>query len=305
MPENEMTYRGVIVPMVTPLLQDLRIDENAVARIMKIFGSSGVAAFLLGTTGESQSISKSEKVKLVDSALQSRSDNTAILAGIASNCISESIEDANTFSDMGVDAMVTHLPYFYPISTSHIKTYFEQIADNINCPLMIYNMPGLVGRSIPLEIIEELSHHPNIIGFKDSERDTERLDLAIGLWKDREDFSYLLGWAAKSAYACMKGCHGIVPSTGNVSPGLFKDLYDAAKRGDESKALRLQDNTDEIAKVYQENRNITQSIPALKQLMSEHDLCQPYVLPPIYMPGEKEKKEIKAGIGKLSHIAVR
>jgi 4-hydroxy-tetrahydrodipicolinate synthase len=86
----------------------------------------------------------------------------------------------------------------------------------------------------------------------------------------------------------LKGGHGIVPSTGNLVPGLYKKLYDAAKSGDNIKALEYQDLTDKISAIYQNNRNISQSIPALKVLMSELNLCKPVALPPMYPTNESE-----------------
>lgn len=289
-------FSGVIVPMVTPLTATLSIDENSVAQILKTFTLSRASVFVAGTTGESSSLSRSQKTSLVEFTLKHRSQTTPVYAGIAGNCLSESIEDGKNFASMGVDAIVAHLPTYYPVSDQSASNYFKQIADSVDCPLILYNIPALVGRSIPLDLVEDLSLHPNIVGLKDSERDVDRLDKAIGRWKERKDFTFLLGWAAQAARAVLSGADGIVPSTANLTPELYQDLFQFAREGKYDDANRLQDLTNKISKVYQQDKNISESIPALKVLMSVFGLCEPYVLSPMEMPGETEQKELESTI---------
>ncbi|MBN1184873.1 MAG: dihydrodipicolinate synthase family protein [Bacteroidales bacterium] len=287
-------YRGVIVPMVTPLNNQFNIDEEAVERIVDSFVEAGVSPFLLGTTGESVSVSFTQKKNLVRKTVVHSNKRSIVYAGISGNCLEDTIEEGKAYADMGVDALVAHLPFYYPLSPDQMLRYYEQIADNVPAPLFLYNNPITTKFSIPLEVVEKLSYHSNIVGLKDSERGLERLDTSISLWADREDFSHLLGWAAQSAYALQKGSDGIVPSTGNISPKLYRDLYDAAIRGDALKALALQEITNQISEIYQLNRNISQSIPALKVMMHVKGLCKPCVLPPMY---ELEKDEVETIIG--------
>ncbi len=282
--------------MVTPVNDDLSIDQDSVALIMKTFTLSGVSVFLLGTTGESTSLTKVQKSNLVQTALEHKSDNISLLAGISSTCLQESIDYANEYAQLGADAVVAHLPFYYPVSPGQMIKYFTTLADKINCPLFLYNNPATVKQSVPLEVVDELSHHQNIIGFKDSERGIERLNEALELWRKREDFVFLIGWAAKSAYGLLNGCHGIVPSTGNLTPGLYKKLYDCAVHSDEEGAMKYQEKTDNISAIYQKNRNIGQSIPALKILMSEYQLCKNFVLPPMSIPDNDNIVNLKQQI---------
>jgi len=140
-------------------------------------------------------------------------------------------------------------------------------------------------------LIDQLSYHSNIVGVKDSERGMERLDRSIELWKDRPDFVHFLGWAAQSAHALANGSDGIVPSTGNFAPGYYIRLYDAARKGDQETANRLQAATDELGLLYQKDRLLSQSLPALKVVMSVKGLCGPEVLPPMYRQNENQEAE--------------
>lgn len=292
MTNQQYKIKGVVVPMVTPVTRDFQIDEVAIKKILKTFTENAISPFLLGTTGESTSLSESQKITLVKNVIDSNPEGIPVYAGISSNSVLESLNQGNIFADLGVSAAVAHLPFYYPMSEDDMLWYFEELANNIPCPLVLYNNPITVKSSIPLAVIEKLSYHENIIGFKDSERGMERLDEAISLWKSRDDFSFLLGWAAQSAYAVLNGCDGIVPSTGNLTPELYDKLYKAAVSGNEKEANELQVITNEISLIYQENRNISQSIPALKTLMSAFQLCEPYAIPPMRTTIESEQQTL-------------
>lgn len=292
MNKEEIKFGGVIVPMVTPFKADLSIDEQSVARIMKTFTESDISTFILGTTGEAVSVSENQKTVFVESAIRSSAGQVKIYAGISGNCLSESIDTGNRYADLGVDAAVIHLPFFYPISESSMLNYFESVANAVKCPVLLYNNPLTVRWSTPLEVIDKLSSHPNVVGFKDSENGLERVDKAVELWSERTDFTYLMGCAANSAYAVLKGCHGIVPSVGNLIPELYKQLFDAALAGNSKEAHKFQKMTDEINNIPQRNRDISHSIPALKGIMSEFGLCEPYAMLPMKSISAQEQKEL-------------
>jgi dihydrodipicolinate synthase/N-acetylneuraminate lyase len=300
MTQTKKKYCGVVVPMVSPLNKDFSIDTKAVVRILETFINLDISPFILGTTGESVSIGNKEKILLVKTTVDYIKKRNLVYAGISGNCLQESIEQAKFFADMGADATVAHLPFYYPISSSQMLKYFEQLAEKISIPLILYNMPATTKTSIPLEVIEKLSHHPNIAGLKDSERGLDRLDKAIELWHNRSDFSHFTGWAAQSANALKKGSDGIIPSTGNLTPKLYIDLYLAVKEGNFEKAEMLQEKTNKISEIYQKDRDLSQSIPALKYMMSIIGLCQSYAMPPMFEPDVKEKEQIKSLLEKTA-----
>ena len=132
-----------------------------------------------------------------------------------------------------------------------------------------------------MDIVRQLAEHPNIVGLKDSERDLERMAQCIEIAKGRDDFAYFCGWAAQSAHSLELGGNGIVPSTGNFVPEMFQQLFNAAVVGDMETANRLQDETNEIAKIYQKDRTLGQSLAALKVMMQTKGLCEPWMLMPL------------------------
>lgn len=280
--------------MITPVNEDNSIDGDAVIRITDTFIRADCVPFVLGTTGESASLAASQKLDLVKKTVEAVNGRLKVFAGISGTSLTEAVEHAKAFRDMGVDVLVTTLPYYYPISPKEMIRFFEQLADAIEYPVILYNMPSTVGESIPIEVADRLSHHPNIVGMKDSERSIDRINDSISLWRDREDFAFYLGWAAQSAYALLHGSDGIVPSTANFVPDLFRKLYDAGVAGKKDEAFYLQQVTDELSLIYQKDRKLNASLPALKVLMSELGLCKPYAIPPMYEIEQDEQMKLKA-----------
>lgn len=302
--EGMKLFQGVIVPMITPISEDYSVDVVSVRKIIDSIIKADCAPFVLGTTGESASLSINQKLDLVRATVKAVNGRAKVFAGISGTSLWESVEASKAYQDMGVDVMVTTLPYYYPITPVEMTRFFEQLADQINCPLILYNMPATVGESIPISVAEYLSHHSGIVGIKDSERDVGRIHQSIIMWKDRQDFSFYVGWAKQSAHAMLNGADGIVPSTANLVPDLFKQLFDAGKSGDKHEAIRLQKVTDELSLIYQKDRGLNASLPALKVLMSEFGLCSPLVIPPMYNTVQDEQLKLKAQIREaLKHFS--
>lgn len=286
-------YKGVIVPMISPLTADFKADRAATQRIVKYFGTYGVHPFIAGTTGEVSGLSLAQKSDLVQAAVEAGSKEQIIYASVASNCYEETVDMCRSFADMGAHVAVATLPSYYPITEAQAARYMEELADASPIPVIFYNITATTNWSIPLDLLEKLSYHPNIAGLKDSERDEARLERAISLWKDREDFVHLIGWAAQSASGLLKGSDGIVPSSGNFAPKIYADLYAAATQGDAAKAHELQEITNKLGLIYQQGRTLGESLAALKVVMSQLELCGTQVTPPIYPMEAAEEQEYR------------
>ncbi|MGV8090660.1 MAG: dihydrodipicolinate synthase family protein [Mangrovibacterium sp.] len=289
-------YQGVIVPMATPLKEDYSIDRKGVQRLVGLLLDAGASPFVAGTTGEASSLSASQKEVLVEEAVKAASGRSPVYAGISGNCLTESVEAAKRFAGLGADVLVANVPSYYPLTDRSILRYFEELAKACSLPLIIYNIPATTHYSIPLEVLDKLSHHPNIAGLKDSERDRERLDQALTLWRHREDFTHLTGWAAMSVYALRNGSDGIIPSTGNFDPVSYAALYEAVLHGNLETAGILQEKTDRLSALYQKNRNLSESLTALKVIMSVRGICGTQMMPPLYRMEPEEEKNYRTEI---------
>lgn len=286
-------YRGVVVPMVTPVTKEGALDTDAVVRIIEFFAQAGVSPLLMGTTGEGNSVSQADGLLFVETAVKAARQRITIYAGLTGNCFSEQLRQAEAYTKAGADVIVATLPTYYALTPEQMENYYRRLADAITGPLMLYNILATTHMSIPVDVIRRLADHPNIVGLKDSERDLERMAQCIEIAKGREDFCYFCGWAAQSAHSLELGGDGIVPSTGNYVPEMFQQLYEAAVAGDMTTANRLQDETNEIAKIYQKDRMLGQSLTALKVMMQTKGLCEPWMLMPLTRLTEEEEKAIR------------
>ena len=285
-------YCGVVVPMVTPVTSEGLLDTAAARRIIDSFVGSNVNPLLMGTTGEGNSVSPTDARLLVETAVKAAGGKVTVYAGLTGNCIAEQCSQVDAFTALGADVIVATLPCYYALTPEQMENYYRQLADYSKIPVMIYNILATTHMSIPLDVIKRLADHPNIVGLKDSERDLERMQLCIEFAQSREDFSYFCGWAAQSFYSLTLGGDGIVPSTGNFTPGMFRKLYESATSGDLGTAQQLQVSTNDIAKIYQAGRTLGQSLTALKVMMQTDGLCTPDVLPPLTRLSEAEENEI-------------
>lgn len=274
-------YKGTIVPAITPLNADLSLDTAAVERMFALFRQHGVMPFILGTTGEAPSLPSAVKQMYIRLAGRLKEQDEQLYVGISANCLQESVDWAHRAFDEGADVVVATLPAYYALNGDQMRRYFQQLADSVQGPLMLYNIPSTTHMSIPLAVIDELSHHPLVVGTKDSERSEERLRESLRLWAGRPDFSHLLGWAAKSGESLMNGGDGLVPSTANFAPGVYSDMEKAAASGDAGEVERLQQLSNQLGDSYQGGRTLGESLAALKQIMQREGLCQSYMMPPL------------------------
>jgi len=291
---NKEKYVGIVVPMVSPLTADGDVDRAATRRIVEHMVDAGCAPFVAGTTGESHSLNDVQKATLVAETVGQAGRRQLVYAGISDNCLASSVAKAKAYKALGADVVVAHLPCYYAIEEDQMERWYLALADRSPLPLILYNIPVTTGLSMPLDLVDRLSQHDNIVGFKDSERGDGRLNQALALWRDREDFTFHLGWAAKSAYGLLNGLDGIVPSSANLVPALYRALYDAAKQGDAAEAERLQGVTDEISRYYQEGRILSRSLPALKVMLAAAGLCGPHAASPMLTLPDEELARVVA-----------
>ena len=273
-------YNGVVVPLVSPATKDGKADVCAVEKLVNHIAQYGVSPLLLGTTGEGNSVPVAEAVKMVAAAKKAAAGRVTVYVGLGGTCISEQYEAAKLYIEAGADVIAATLPSYYALTPEQMYEYYKNLADFLTIPLMLYNITITTHMSIPLDIVERLSHHPNIVGMKDSENNLPRLEECLKMFADRDDFCYFCGCAANSAVALKNGADGIVPSVGNYLPKMYQDLYEAGVRGDEAEAERLQQETIEIGKINTTGLTLGESLAGLKDICKEAGLCDTYMWPP-------------------------
>jgi dihydrodipicolinate synthase/N-acetylneuraminate lyase len=275
-------YHGVVVPMVTPVTPAGALDEVAARRIIDFLVAAGVqGVFVLGTTGEAASVPLADRFRLVQLAIEQVAGRALVYAGINENSLADAIQAGNRYLAAGVDVIVSLLPSYYPLQPQETLPYFRNVLDGLKGPVVLYNIPATTKFSVPLETVESLLGHPQLVGLKDSENNAARLETIVQKWGGREDFSIFIGVGALMGPMLLRGADGIVPSVGNLIPGLCLELVESARSGDPLQTEPVQRKLMDTATLYQRGRTLGQSLAALKAAMSIHGLCGPTVLSPL------------------------
>ena len=231
--------RGSIPALITPM-KGGAIDEQAFRKFVAwqiAEGSHGLVP--MGTTGESATVSHEEHMRVVELCVEEANGRVPVIAGAGSNSTSEAIALTKFAKDVGADAVLSVEPYYNKPSQEGLYRHFAAIAEAVDIPILVYNIPGRCVIEISVETMARLSRIANIIGVKDATANLmrpsrERLACAKGWRLISGEDGTSLGYMAH-------GGHGCISVTANVAPKLCSQFQEACMAGDYAKALALQD----------------------------------------------------------------
>jgi 4-hydroxy-tetrahydrodipicolinate synthase len=268
--------------MVTPFTPAGQVDEPAIGRVVDYLVGCRVAGiFPLGTTGESMSMHPDDRRRVVAATAKHVAGRAMLYAGIASTCFRESVEAARAYQQIGVDAVVAHVPSYYPLSDGEVEAYFLRLADAVPLPLVLYNIPATTHHSIALDAVDRLRKHPNIVAIKDSSGDRQRLTDMLARCGGRGGFPVLCGSSPVFSHALRHGAIGLVPSGAHLVGDKYQAQFEAAMNDRWDDVERLQAETDAAVIPYLKGRTMGQGLAALKAIMEKRGLCGRTMLPPL------------------------
>ena len=231
-------FTGSLVAMATPFTADNRVDYAAVERLVDFHATNGTAGLVVaGTTGESATLLKGEHAELIRQVVGFAAGRLAVIAGTGSNSTSQTIDLSLEVKDAGMDAYLMVVPYYNKPVQEGMVRHFTAIANVVEKPIMLYNVPGRTVADMQPETVARLAEHPRIFGLKDATgnlgrlRDTQKLV--------PEDFMFYSGDDFTSREFIELGGHGVVTVTGNAAPQLMAELcrLQADGRTEEAKAV--------------------------------------------------------------------
>ena len=231
-------FSGSLVALVTPFDCDNRVDYTSLKRLIDFHvgqGSDGLV--IAGTTGESATLTHSEHVELIGRAVEIADGRLPIIAGTGSNSTAQTVELSRAVEDTGIDAYLVVVPYYNKPVQEGLYQHFSVIADAVQKPVMMYNVPGRTVADMLPETVGRLAKHDNILGIKEATGDIVRLK-AIQLVVD-DEFRLYSGDDFTLLPFIESGGHGVVTVSGNVVPRKVAKLCSLARDGksDEAKAL--------------------------------------------------------------------
>lgn len=231
-------FTGSLVALVTPFDEHDRVDYAALERLIEFHVAEGSDGLVIaGTTGESATLEKNEHAQLIKRAVEIVRGRLPVIAGTGSNSTRQTVDLSLLVGQSAIDAYLLVTPYYNKPVQEGIFRHFSAVADAVDKPVMLYNVPGrTVADTLP-ETVARLARHPRIFGIKEATGDMSRLQRIRELAGD--DFMLYSGDDFTTREFIELGGHGVVTVTGNVAPALMAAMCRAQSAGDTAKATEL------------------------------------------------------------------
>jgi 4-hydroxy-tetrahydrodipicolinate synthase len=228
--------QGSLVAIVTPMHQDGSLDLKALRALIDFHVEQGTDGIVIvGTTGESPTVNFDEHCLLIKTAVEQSAGRVPVIAGTGANSTTEAIELTSAAKRLGVDACLLVAPYYNKPSQEGLYQHFRAVAEAVDIPQILYNVPGRTGCDIVNETVLRLVQLPNIVGIKDATGNIERgTDLLL---RAPADFAVYSGDDATAMSLMLLGGRGVISVTANAAPKLMHEMCVAAMAGD-AKAAR-------------------------------------------------------------------
>ena len=290
----KLPLRGIIPPLVTPLLNETELDETGLKNILEYIISGNVhGVFLLGTTGEAPNLSYELRKEFIEKACSFVNKRIPVYVGITDTSMSGSLEIAEAAKKAGADAVVISSPYYVPMTQAEFIVYLETLVPQLSLPFMMYNMPSCTKLHMSVETVRK-SQELGAIGIKDSSGDLSYLYALIEEFKDTPDFAIIVGTELFIPETIINGGHGAVPGGANLFPRLFVDLYEASLINDQQKIQELREKLMQIeTMIYDVGDYNSKYFKSIKSAFSVMGICSDYVAMP-FKKFDSEQKQIIA-----------
>lgn len=287
-------FKGSYTALITPMLEDGSIDEKAFQKFVQWQIDQGTDGLVpVGTTGESPTVTHKEHERIVDLCIEVAKGQVPVMAGAGSNSTSAAISLAQHAKAAGAEGALVVTPYYNKPSQEGLYQHYAAIANAVDIPIVIYNIPGRSVVDMSNETMTRLAKDfDNIVGVKDATADLSRplvSRLSIG-----EDFAQLSGEDATIAGFLAQGGHGCISVSANIAPGLCAKLHDAWAAGD---VATFNATRDQLMPIH--DAMFCESSPApVKYAASLLGLCDDYARLPVVGMTDAGKAQVKSAMEK-------
>lgn len=224
-------FQGSLVALATPFDPDNRVDYAALKGLIDFHVREGTDGLVIaGTTGESATLTRTEHVELVARAVELADGRLPVIAGTGSNSTRQTIDLSVEVGNSGIEAYLVVVPYYNKPVQEGIFRHFSAVADAVDKPVMLYNVPGRTVADMKPATVARLAAHPNIFGIKEATGDIQRLKDIQALVHD-DGFRFYSGDDPSALAFLEAGGHGIVTVTGNVAPAAIARLCQLVRSG--------------------------------------------------------------------------
>lgn len=235
----KVQLEGIYPPHITPFTAKERIDEHALRRDVDFWIEHNVHGLVTcGSNGEGVYMTREERGRVLRLVLDQANGRVPVIAGTGSPSTRQALALTKDAYDIGVDAALVVTPYYYQLSQEAIYRHYETIANAIDLPLIVYNVPKFTGVNLEPWVLERLLQYDTVIGVKDSSANMRQMQELIRIAGDR--VSILAGSGNMIYPTLASGGHGAIVAIANVVPELTTKLYDLYTAGDHRNAREVQ-----------------------------------------------------------------
>lgn len=292
---------GIIPPMVTPLLDRDTLDVPGLERLIEHIVAGGVhGLFILGTTGETPSLSHRIRHELIERVCSLVRGRIPVLVGITDTSFVESVEIARKAEQVGAEALVLAPPYYFPTGQPELLEYLKHLVPELPLPLFLYNNPGRPQPAFEPKTVRIAADMPGIVGLKDSSCSMIYFRQVQHILEDRPEFTLLVGPEQLLAETVLLGGHGGVCGGANLLPRLYVDLYEAARARDFARLEPLHRKVMQIdATIYSVGRYGSSFLKGLKCALSCLGICSDFLAEPFHRFRGPEREVIRGYLDEL------
>ncbi len=237
----DIRVKGSIVALITPFNEDGSVALDRLGELIEWHIASKTDAILvLGTTGESSTMTDEEDNMVCEYTVKKVAGRVPVIAGSGSNCTQTMLDKSLSYQKLGADGLLLISPYYNKTNTEGMYRHFSTVADAVDIPCILYNVPGRTGCAIPLSVLERLSRHPNVAGLKEASGDLSYAVKAARYLSD--DFVMYSGNDDIIVPLMSMGAYGVISVLANVVPAETHELTARFHAGDcaGARALQLQ-----------------------------------------------------------------
>ncbi|MFK7997703.1 MAG: 4-hydroxy-tetrahydrodipicolinate synthase [Granulosicoccus sp.] len=249
-------FKGSMVALVTPMLDDGAVDDAALADLVEFHVEAGTDAIVaVGTTGESATLTVSEHATVIKRVIELVRKRIPVIAGTGANATAEAIELTQHAMQAGADACLLVTPYYNKPTQAGLYAHFNAVAQAVPVPQILYNVPGRTALDMLPETSARLSKVSNIIGIKEAYGTVERISQLVEQCED--GFMIVTGDDATAMESMLAGAHGDISVSANVVPAQMHQMCMAAIEGDRATAQAIEDRISDLHSVlFQESNPI-------------------------------------------------
>ena len=239
-------FEGSFVALVTPFKDDESLDEAKLKELIEFQIDGGIHGIVpCGTTGESPSLSEEEHDRVIELTVETVNGRVPVIAGTGSNSTTRTLRATEHAKAAGADAALIVTPYYNKPNQQGLYAHYMKVADSVDIPIIIYNVPGRCGTDILSDTVARLAKHPNIVGLKEATGELKRASEVVSMCPD--DFVVLSGDDINTLPILSVGGKGVISVVANVNPADIAETCNAFKAGNIELARKLHYKTMQLA----------------------------------------------------------